>query len=81
MGVADAGHYYSIIRDRINDNWLEFNDNTVRPFDINSLSKEAFGNVNSNNINNNNISSEFCNKIKNAYLIVYDKKTDHIDNN
>jgi hypothetical protein len=70
MGVADAGHYYSIIRDRNNDNWLEFNDNHVRSFDINSLSKEAFGNINTNN---NHISNEFCNKIKNAYLIIYDK--------
>ncbi len=45
LGIADAGHYYSIIRDRQNDSWLEFNDTIVKPFDIHSLHKEAFGNV------------------------------------
>ena len=46
LGIADAGHYYSLIRDRQTGQWLEFNDTTVKPFDINTLHKEAFGSTN-----------------------------------
>ncbi|KAL6068267.1 USP domain-containing protein, variant 2 [Balamuthia mandrillaris] len=45
-GVADSGHYYSFIKERTGDStarWLEFNDRTVRPFDINRLEEECFG--------------------------------------
>lgn len=33
-GTADNGHYYSYIQNREKENeWFEFNDNIVRPFD------------------------------------------------
>ena len=32
-GNADAGHYYSFIKDRKTGDWHEFNDNIVKEFD------------------------------------------------
>ena len=49
MGVADSGHYYSLIQDRElpevdNDKkWYEFNDTIVTNFDSNDIPNEAFG--------------------------------------
>ena len=47
-GSADAGHYYSFIKERNKSSphygkWFEFNDTTVREFDIRNLKKECFG--------------------------------------
>lgn len=75
LGIADAGHYYSLVKDRKSETWYEFNDTNVKPFDINTLHKEAFGSYHNNQ-------GEFFNKIKNAYLIIYDKmgvsQNDHL---
>ncbi len=46
MGTAEAGHYYSLIKepDAKKENvWLEFNDTIVRPFNVEDLPGEAFG--------------------------------------
>lgn len=45
LGIADSGHYYSLIRDSKNDQdqWLEFNDRSVSHFDVNQLPNIAFG--------------------------------------
>ena len=32
IGAIDRGHYYSFIKERSSDKWLEFNDRTVLPF-------------------------------------------------
>jgi ubiquitin C-terminal hydrolase len=37
------GHYYSYIKDRESNQWYEFNDAHVSPFNIQDLEKEAFG--------------------------------------
>ena len=42
-GGADAGHYYSYIKDRSDQKWFEFNDTRVSDFDLKNLKKEAFG--------------------------------------
>ncbi len=45
-GSADAGHYYSFIKDRSRtskNRWLEFNDTYVREFDVKNLGTECFG--------------------------------------
>ena len=48
-GTADGGHYYSFIRDRINqskngqDKWYLFNDAEVKPFDPSQIAAECFG--------------------------------------
>ncbi|KAH3761225.1 Ubiquitin carboxyl-terminal hydrolase 34 [Pelomyxa schiedti] len=43
--TPNEGHYYSIIReqDSSQGNWLLFNDNTVKPFNIAELSETCFG--------------------------------------
>lgn len=45
VGVADSGHYYSLIKDKKDgeDRWLEFNDRLVTNFSINKLPNVAFG--------------------------------------
>lgn len=47
-GGADAGHYYSFIKERNKSSqnygkWFEFNDTTVKEFSIQNLKKECFG--------------------------------------
>ena len=45
IGNADAGHYYSIIKDHQKNGevWYEFNDSKVRPFNIKDFPNIAFG--------------------------------------
>ena len=49
MGIADSGHYYSLIQDRENPElpedrrWYEFNDTVVKQFDAKDIPDEAFG--------------------------------------
>jgi hypothetical protein len=42
-GMAEAGHYYSYIKDASSGDWLEFNDTAVRPFDIKDIPANCFG--------------------------------------
>lgn len=50
-GTSDMGHYYSFIKDRHDgakgsdgvDDWFEFNDEAVRPFDVEAMGDECFG--------------------------------------
>jgi ubiquitin carboxyl-terminal hydrolase 34 len=46
-GTAESGHYYSYIRDRSLDgqsaSWVEFNDDSVTPFDSNCIEANCFG--------------------------------------
>ncbi|KAK1931465.1 Ubiquitin carboxyl-terminal hydrolase 34 [Phytophthora citrophthora] len=45
-GTSDTGHYYSFIKDRHeaeNLRWLEFNDEVVRDFDVDTIGEECFG--------------------------------------
>ena len=43
-GNVDGGHYISLIK--VDDEWYEFNDSQVRPFDVSELEHEAFGGKN-----------------------------------
>lgn len=86
-GTAEYGHYYSYINIE-DDKWLEFNDSSIREFDKQSLESECFGgnsnnncsgnNGGYNNMNNNN--DDFYQQkggeySKNAYILVYERKT------
>lgn len=42
-GTAESGHYSSLISDRENNKWYEFNDLRVNEFNVNQLGDEAFG--------------------------------------
>lgn len=48
-GTAESGHYYSYIRERPSshdsDNWVEFNDDVVTPWDPAQLESSCFGGV------------------------------------
>lgn len=91
MGTADAGHYYSFIKDNLGekggpkDQWYEFNDTIIKQFNPKDLPSEAFGgeedsisNFNLNNMNRQDM-KYFKTKIKNAYLLFYERKAGHID--
>jgi ubiquitin carboxyl-terminal hydrolase 9/24 len=52
IGVADAGHYYSLISEQENDDrtkssedskWYEFNDTVISKFEAKDIPSEAFG--------------------------------------
>ena len=66
MGFADSGHYYSFIQDRNNNRWFEFNDSTVRKFNIQDLDEEAFG--------ADHRSYDSKDTIKNAYMLIYERQ-------
>lgn len=100
MGSANAGHYLSYINiERERDpkidtdewlktehqNWLEFNDSTVKPFDFKQLAFKCFGeqqSVNKNimtstNYQNDEImtnSATTAQAAHNAYMLVYEKQ-------
>lgn len=43
-GTAEAGHYYSYIQERTGkQEWYEFNDHRVQPYNKDNLSRDAFG--------------------------------------
>lgn len=44
-GGAEGGHYYSYIKDRASaiEQWYEFNDTVVKPFDPENIERECFG--------------------------------------
>lgn len=71
-GSADAGHYYSYIKDRESkDRWLEFNDTHVRAFDHKNIGSECYGGNSEdfNSVNNN----RFFERSRNAYLLFYER--------
>jgi ubiquitin carboxyl-terminal hydrolase 9/24 len=74
-GTADSGHYYSLINDEKKNQWIEFNDTTVRPFDVKNLPLEAYGGEDKtpSNLSSNNIKLA-VEKCRNAYLLFYKRK-------
>jgi len=72
MGTAESGHYYSFIKDGAN-NWFEFNDSIVRPFDLKDLAQEAFGGEEKLNIENIGNAKEVKERNRNAYLLFYER--------
>ncbi|KAJ0401142.1 hypothetical protein ATCC90586_000242 [Pythium insidiosum] len=77
-GTADMGHYYSFIRDRGRDKqWLEFNDQTVRPLDPATLGDECFGGeeiVQKWDANVRAVTSVVQMKRRSAYMLLYERR-------
>lgn len=85
-GSADAGHYYSFIKERQNGSggqgrWLEFNDTYVREFDAKNLGVECFGgDQTKNGTENRGLLDDFSpadarlfERCRNAYLLFYER--------
>jgi len=74
-GIADSGHYYSFIKLRNCDSkeaqWAEFNDEIVRPFDVQNIEKECFGGT--EQIGDGRFTRE-VNRTRNAYMLIYERK-------
>lgn len=69
-GYADAGHYYSIIKDRQTGIWIKFDDKHVEVFDMQNLKEVCFGGERADNW-----PGESFAKTKNAYMLVYERTT------
>ncbi|ETO14021.1 Ubiquitin carboxyl-terminal hydrolase family protein [Reticulomyxa filosa] len=67
-GSADAGHYYSYIKDRKTGLWTEFNDTLIRPFNNKDLDKECFGGRKNTEDNAWNMEWDNQENIRNGYL-------------
>ena len=79
MGEANSGHYYSYINNRDSDDlneWFEFNDAVVSPFDIDNLDEKAFGGVSKLVFTDENGQQETATteKAANAYMLIYERK-------
>ena len=79
VGAIDSGHYYSFIKERQNNRWLEFNDRTVLPFSAEAIPRECFGGVDNAANSNGNRPSDPSLKQNNAYLLFYERRV--LDNN
>ena len=81
-GTAEAGHYYSYIKDReaLNERWYEFNDTHVTPFNITNLRNECFGGEYENDEGIMHFGDWDGSKSKNAYLLFYEKTNPDISN-
>ncbi len=93
-GTADSGHYYSLcsVRNKQSDmntniapckdgDWFNFNDSTVKPFDVSTLDSESFGGIVENDVRQTKLNrSKALNgaKVFNAYLLIYDRE-DNLD--
>ncbi|KAF4629829.1 hypothetical protein G7Y89_g8311 [Cudoniella acicularis] len=76
-GTAESGHYYSFIRERPStsdkDNWVEFNDDSVTPWDPNNVEGACFGGVDyRGNPDNGNIAYD---KSYSAYMLFYQRSS------
>ncbi|EQC28579.1 hypothetical protein SDRG_13655 [Saprolegnia diclina VS20] len=74
-GTCDTGHYYSFLRDA-RDSWVECNDQTVRPFEVQHLRDECFGGdevVERWDSSTRRYVATAQSKRRSAYMLFYDK--------
>jgi ubiquitin carboxyl-terminal hydrolase 34 len=76
-GTAESGHYYSYIRERPSksekENWVEFNDDTVTPWDIKSMESSCFGGIDYRSPMDN--SNMHFDKTWSAYMLFYQRSS------
>lgn len=76
-GTAESGHYYSFIRERPStsdkDNWVEFNDDSVTPWDPNNMENATFGGIDyRGQLDNGNMTYD---KSYSAYMLFYQRSS------
>lgn len=69
-GTAEGGHYYSFIKERRTNEWFQFDDSNVTPFNLSKLKSECFGGGESNT---NFYDWDNQNRSKNAYILIYER--------
>ena len=76
-GNAEAGHYYSYIRERPGNSgtWIEFNDADVNPFDPEQINDQCFGGW-----SDGTYTGMAYPKSWNAYMLFYQRKSSMMDN-
>eukprot|EP00981_Chlorochromonas_danica_P000418 scaffold96_cov167-Ochromonas_danica.AAC.25 len=72
VGAIDRGHYYSFVKDRRSNQWFEFNDRLVLPFNPDNIAKECFGG--SEEVINASGATISRVRENNAYLLIYERK-------
>ena len=74
-GVAQVGHYYSFVKDRISAKWYRFDDEDVTPFDTASIEHECFGGKvkNETKFPNGNTHTVEREQFANALMLFYEK--------
>jgi ubiquitin carboxyl-terminal hydrolase 7 len=78
QGNANSGHYYAYIRPALNDNWIQFNDEIVKPAD----KYEVFDNNYGGSLKTykykgrGEITETITNLESNAYILVYIKNSE-----
>ncbi|KAG3097443.1 hypothetical protein PI125_g15684 [Phytophthora idaei] len=81
-GTSDTGHYYSFIKDRHeteNPRWLEFNDEIVREFDVETMGEECFGGeevAQKWNAIQGTYSPIVHMKRRSAYMLIYERRSE-----
>jgi ubiquitin carboxyl-terminal hydrolase 34 len=76
-GTAESGHYYSFIRERPShsdkENWIEFNDDCVSPWDPSYMEASCFGGVDyRGNLDSGNLQYD---KPYSAYMLFYQRSS------
>jgi ubiquitin carboxyl-terminal hydrolase 34 len=77
-GTAESGHYYSFIRERPSTaetpSWVEYNDDSVTPWDVNSMEANCFGGVDARGtMDASNMQYE---KNYSAYMLFYQRSSE-----
>jgi ubiquitin C-terminal hydrolase len=71
-GVADSGHYTSIIKDRKSQRWYKFDDRYVEFYNPENLKTDCFGGETTYNWG---MGSQSYTQTKNAYMLIYERKS------
>lgn len=71
-GVADSGHYTSIIKDRKTQQWFKFDDRYVEHYNIENLKSDCFG---GETVYSWGSGSQNFTQTKNAYMLIYERTT------